>query len=249
MTELGLRLRGAIRFRPTLWPTVFTVPAVLVMLALGTWQVERLLWKEALIAQRVERTAAPAVPLPGAGDDLAAVEYRRAVVTGEFLHDREMYLAARSLRGNPGYHVVTPLRLSDGRAVLVDRGWVPMDRKDPARRAAGQMVGPVTLDGVIRRAGAPGWLVPDNKPADNVWFWVDPPAMAAQAGVAEAAAPVYLEAGSAENPGGFPIGGQTRINLPNDHLQYAITWYALAAALLVIYVLYHRRREADAKNA
>ncbi|MEX2008582.1 MAG: SURF1 family protein, partial [Dongiaceae bacterium] len=105
MTELGLRLCGAVGFRPTLWPTVFTVPAVLVMLALGTWQVERLLWKEALIAQRVERTAAPAVPLPGAGDDLAAVEYRRAVVTGEFLHDREMYLAARSLRGNPGYHV------------------------------------------------------------------------------------------------------------------------------------------------
>ena len=233
---------ASLRFRPTLWPTVFTVPAVLAMLALATWQVERLHWKEGLIAERTARPAAPPVQLPRAGDDLAALEFRRAVVAGTFLHDHELFLAARSLNGNVGYHVVTPLLLLEGGAVLIDRGWVPMERKDPATRVASQIAGSVIIDGIIRVPHEQGWLEPDNDPVRNTWFRVDVPAMAAQIGLAGPIAPAYLEAGPAPNPGSFPIGGQTRINLPNDHLQYAITWFALALILVVIYVVYHRRR-------
>lgn len=231
-----------LRFRPRFWPTVIAIPAVIVMLGLGTWQVQRLHWKEGLIAERTARTAAAPVALPRAGDDLAAAEYRRASVTGAFLHERELYLAARSRNGNPGYDVVTPFLLADGHAVLVDRGWVPLERKDPARRSEGQVAGTVTVDGVIRVPRGQSWLTPDNEPDRNIWFWIDLPAMAKAAGLAGEVAPVYLEAGPAPNPGGFPIGGQTRIDLPNDHLQYAITWYALAVALAVIYVLWHRRQ-------
>lgn len=234
-------------FRPTFWPTVITIPALIVLLGLGGWQVERLYWKRDLIAERTARTTAEPIALPPAGaaltpEALADLDYRRATATGEFLHDREMHLAARTMEGAVGVQVVTPLRLADGAFLLVNRGWVPDGRKDPARRAEGQVAGAVTVDGAIRAPATQHWLQPDNEPDSNRWFWSDLYAMAAHAGIAQdQLVPVFLEAGAAPNPGGLPIGGQTRVNLPNDHLQYAITWFALAIGLAVIYVLYHRR--------
>lgn len=231
-------------FRPQFWPTLITVPALIALIGLGTWQVQRLYWKEALIAERGERLALPPLRLPlpqEAVGSLALFEYRRAVAVGEFRHDKELYLAARTWNGNPGYHVVTPLLFAEGGGLLVDRGWVPIELKDPAARALGQLAGRTAVEGVIRLPGRQNWLVPENQPADNLWFWMDLPAMAAHAGVDGAVAGLYLDAGPAENPGGFPLGGQTRVSLPNDHLQYALTWYALAVALAVIYYLYHRR--------
>jgi surfeit locus 1 family protein len=229
-------------FRPTLWPTVFTVPAVLIMLGLGVWQLERLQWKEAQIAERTERTTAAVIALPGPDADIGDAEFRHVTLTGEFLHEKEMLLGARSLNGNTGYHVVTPFRLAGGRTVLVDRGWIPLDRKAVDKRAAGNVAGQASLDGVIRLNGKQTWFVPDNRPDLNFFFWVDLPAMAKLAGQPNTEARFFVEAGPAKNPGDFPIGGQTRIDLPNDHLQYAITWFSLAIALTVIYVLYHRRK-------
>jgi surfeit locus 1 family protein len=228
-------------FRPTLWPTVFTIPAVILMLGLGVWQLERLQWKEALITERTERTSAAPIPLPGLDANVANLEYHRVQVTGEFLNDKEIFLGARSLNGNAGYHLVTPFRLTDGRVLFVDRGWIPLDRKAPASRAAGELKGPVTLDAVIRLRGTQNWMVPDNRPDLDFFFWADLPAMAKLMQLPTAETRFFLEAGPAKNPGGYPIGGQTRIDLPNDHLQYAITWFSLAGALLVIYVIYHRR--------
>lgn len=227
-------------FRPTLWPTVFTVPAVLLMLGLGIWQLERLQWKEALIAERTERTSAAAIALPGPATDVADLEYYRVLITGEFLHDKEIFLGARSLNGNAGYHVVTPFRLADGRVLFVDRGWIPLSRKAAETRQAGEVKGAVTLDAVIRLRGTQNWMVPDNRPDLDFFFWTDLPAMAKLMQLPTAETRFFLDAGPAKNPGGYPIGGQTRIDLPNDHLQYAITWFSLAAALLVIYVIYHR---------
>jgi surfeit locus 1 family protein len=228
-------------FKPAFWPTVFTLPAVLLMLGLGVWQLERLQWKEALIAERTERIAAAPIALPGSDADISDLEYRHLAAQGEFLHDKEMFLGARSMNGNTGYHVITPFKLGDGRIVLVDRGWIPLDRKAADKRAAGNVAGPVALDGVLRLNGRQTWFVPDNRPDLNFFFWVDLPAMAKLAGLPDTETRYFVEAGKATNPGGFPIGGQTRINLPNDHLQYAITWFSLAIALAVIYVLYHRQ--------
>jgi surfeit locus 1 family protein len=229
-------------FRPLLWPTVFTVPAVLLMLGLSVWQLERLQWKTALIAERTERTHAAPVALPKDGDDLAAAEFRHVALQGSFLHDRELLLAARSHLGVAGYHIVTPFRLDDGTTVLVDRGWVPDNRKDPKTREQGQLAGTVTVDGLIRRPVAQGWLVPDNEPGHNIWFWFDLPAMARHAGITGPLAPVYVDAAKTPIPGGYPLGGETRIELPNDHLQYAITWFLLAVALIVIYLVFHHQR-------
>lgn len=229
------------RFRPRLGPTLMTIPALIVLLALGTWQLERLEWKEGLIAERTSRAAAPAIAPPGADADLSELEFRPVRLRGRFLNDQEMFLAARSMNGNVGYHVVTPFLLENGAAVLVDRGWIPLDRKDASARSEGEIAGGTEVVGLIREGGRTGWFTPDNRPGENFWFYVDVPAMAAHAGLAQSL-PYFVEAGPAENPGGLPIGGQTRLKLRNDHLQYAVTWYLLALALVVIYLIYHRVR-------
>lgn len=231
-------------FRPTFWPTVFTVPAILVMIGLSIWQVQRLQWKEDLIAERVARTTAEPVALPPAGTDLAPLEFRRVTVTGTFDHAHELYLAARSQNGNVGFWIMTPLKLESGETVLIERGWVPDAMKLPETRAQGQVPGLVTLNGFIRLPAVKAYFQPDNEPERNVWFYIDPKQMAASAGV-PARTDLYVDADAAPNPGGFPIGGQTRINLPNDHLQYAVTWALLALSLAGVYVMYHLKLERE----
>jgi surfeit locus 1 family protein len=223
-----------------LWPTLLALPMLAILLALGTWQLQRLGWKEQLIAERAAQYERVPVALPASVDDPAAWEYRRVVVEGEFLHDREMLLQARTLNGRPGYHVVTPLRREEGPAVLVDRGWVPHDRASPEMRAEGQEADAVRVEGIARVGARPSRWTPDNRPADDEWYWVEIPAMARQAGVE--ALPVYIAAVQDQQADALPAGVEPRVRLPNNHLQYALTWYALAAALAVIYVLSHRRR-------
>jgi surfeit locus 1 family protein len=229
------------RFRPGLAATLFTLAAVAIMVALGTWQVERLAWKNALI-DRIESgmRAAPA-PLPARVENPAEWDFRRVSVTGQFLHDHELDLAARSMNGRVGYQIVTPLKRDDGTLVLVNRGWVPLEKRDPGSRPEGLPEGTVTVEGVARVPAERGWMQPDNDPVKNMWFWYDISAMAAQAGAGNPL-PLVIEAGNAPNPGGFPIGGQTNVNIANNHLQYAFTWYSLAITLIVIYFVFHWRR-------
>ena len=236
-----------LRFRPTLWPTLFSVPAVIVMIGLCVWQVQRLYWKEGLIAERESRVAAAPSALPAVGVDPDSMEYRRVHLEGTYQHDKEMFLGARSMNGNVGYHILTPFALSAGGSVLVDRGWVPVERKMPDRRAEGQVAGVQPLDGVVRVAHGKVWMQPDNEPQNNMWFFFDLPAMASASGV-DFRTDLYVEAAAGQNPGLYPVGGQTRIELPNDHLQYAITWGLLAATLAVIYVLYHLKLERERRH-
>jgi surfeit locus 1 family protein len=229
-------------FRPRLAPTLFTVPALLILLGLGTWQVQRLHWKEGLIAQRDRMVAAPPIAPPQTLAEAQADQFRHVGDDGVLLNDKEIYLAATSDPGEPGYQVLTPLQEAGGRIVFVNRGFVALELKDKAKRAAGELSGTVHIAGLLRvpPAKKPTFFLPDNRPDLNLWFWVDLPAMAKAAGVPDAA-PFYIDADAAPNPGGWPKGAVTRLALPNDHLQYAITWYALAVALIVIYIVYHRR--------
>ena len=234
--------------RSLFWPSFFALLGFLALLALGTWQVERLGWKERLIAERHAAVTAPPAPLPGSLAEAKPLEYHHIAATGTFLNDRELFLGATDDDGHPGYHVITPLRLADGEVLLVDRGFIPEGRKDPARRAEGELKGPVIVSGLLRLGSdvKPHWFLPDNNVARNYWIWVDIPAMA-QAAHVDRVLPFYMDADATPNPGGLPIGGQTRLDLPNNHLQYAITWYALAVALAVIYVIFIRRRRAEGK--
>lgn len=229
-------------FRPQFWPTVWAVPMVLLCLGLGAWQIERLHWKEGLIAQRAAAVAAPAIPLPRDGAVPRDLEFRHVSAKGVFLNDKEIFLGATSEDGESGYQILTPLRQADGRIVFVDRGFIPSEIKDRAKRRAGEPTGYVRIEGLLRLPpeGRPNWFLPDNRPDLNYWFWVDLPAMAA-ADKLERVAPFYIDADATPNPGGWPRGGVTRLDLPNNHLQYAITWFSMAVAMIVIYVLFHRR--------
>jgi surfeit locus 1 family protein len=214
------------------------------LLALGTWQVQRLQWKEALIATIEARTHSAPVPLAeiearykSTGD----VDYTPVTAAGTFRHGGERHFLA-TWKGRSGFFVYTPLELAtapgDTRFVFVNRGFVPYDLKDASKRPQGQVEGEVTVTGLARNPlpAKPSSLVPDNDPAKNIFYWKDRDAMAASAGLGATAGivPVFIDADATPNPGGFPIGGVTLIDLPNSHLQYAVTWYGLAAALAAI---------------
>jgi surfeit locus 1 family protein len=221
------------------------------LIGLGVWQIERLHWKQGLIAERTAAISAPPAALPRTLDAAHVLEFHRVEAKGRFLHDREILLhAIERKRGDAGYFVITPLRLDGGAVVLVERGWVPPEKRDAATRAEGNPQGEVAVDGLLRLASAqkPSWFTPANDPAHGEWFWIDVPAMADAAGVSKAL-PFYVEASAAPNPGGLPVGGQANTDLPNDHLQYAITWFTLAAALAVIYLILLRREFAAARNS
>ena len=228
-------------FQLKLWPTLFTIPALITLIGLGAWQMDRLYWKEALIEQLQERSTAEPIALPSSIDNLETLEFRRVSVTGEFLHEHEFYLFNRSLKGKPGLNVITLLKRADGSGhVLVNRGWVPFEKRDPTTRPKGQIEGRVTIEGIIRIARGPGMFTPKNEPQNNTWFFVDPSSMSASAKIPPLQG-YYLLAAN-KSSGGVPVGHQWRINLPNDHLHYAITWFALAVGLLVVYILFHRQQ-------
>lgn len=226
--------------------------AFLVLTGLGTWQVERLHWKEALLATIAERMAAPPMSLAEVEQKLRTAEiglhdldYFAVTATGLFRHESERHFFA-TWKGETGFYVYTPLQLADGRFVFVNRGFVPYELKDPAKRLQGQIAArPVTVTGFSRSvlAEKPSVMVPDNDPAKNIFYWKDIRAMTASAGLPADAVvlPFFIDANDAPNPGGLPIGGVTMVDLPNNHLQYALTWYGLAAALVVVLGLWLRR--------
>lgn len=228
-------------FRPGWLPTAMTLPAVLIMIGLGIWQLDRLAWKGALLERIHARHDAPPVTLDKLSGKPEADEYRRVVLRGSFVHERELFMPARSQNGNVGSHVLSTFVLDNGMAVLVNRGWVPPERKDPARRAEGQIKGPVELIATVRLSQSPGWFTPDNEPARNNWFYVDVAAMRDALGIATEI-DYWFAVDAPANPGGYPLGGQTRVNIANDHLQYAATWFIFAITLVVIYLIFGLRR-------
>ena len=227
----GSRVRFALLF-------VLFAGALAVLVGLGTWQVQRLAWKEALLATIDERIHADPLPLDEVASRYPEIEYVPVTATGRFDHAAERHVFT-TWEGESGYDVFTPLLLGENRAVLVNRGFVPFDRKDPATRADGQVGGEVTVTGLARRglAEKPSWVVPDNDPAKNVFYWKDVRAMRETSGLDPAidVLPFVVDAGDAANPGGLPVGGTTLIDLPNNHLQYAVTWYGLALALCGVF--------------
>ena len=231
-------------------PAILSALGIAVLLGLGFWQLERRVWKEELIARIEARTTAPAVPLPPESDwknvNADRDEYRRVSASGTFRHDREVHVYTvvseqKGRHAGPGYWVMTPLQLASGATVIVNRGFVPLDRRDPASRRAGQVEGPVSVTGLMRMPEPTTLFSPDNDPGRNAWYRRDPVEIA-RALKLERAAPFTIDADATPNPGGLPEGGRTRLNLPNDHLQYAITWFGLALALVGVFGVFAWQR-------
>lgn len=234
-------------FKPKLVPTLFTIPALIALLGLGIWQLQRMEWKETLLDRLQSRAETAAVDLPAGPLSEGEWEFRRVEMTGRFRHDDELHLLNRSLNGNPGLHVFTPFERTDmpGKTVLVNRGWVPFERKDKNLREQGLIEGEVTVNGILRFEKPVTTLqrvfLPENEPQNNIWYAFNHEQMGREI---EAEVPdYYVVDGNESVPGTYPVGRQWSLDIRNDHLQYALTWFSLAIALAVIYVLFHRRKE------
>lgn len=229
---------GKARRTGKFWLGLVLLPiALAVLVSLGTWQVKRLYWKQDLLAAIEQRSTAQPADLKTIESLLASgepIDYRTARASGRFLNDRERHFFA-TFEGQSGFYVYTPLELDDGRLLFVNRGFVPYDRKDAALRPQSLVEGVQTITGLARARleEKPSFMVPENDEAANIFYWKDLDRMAASAGLpAEKVLPFFLDADATPVPGGLPRGGVTVIDLPNSHLQYAITWYGLALALL-----------------
>lgn len=218
---------------------IAAILGIAVLVGLGVWQLQRLAWKEALIAERDMRLAAPPVPLDQALKEFDAdrsVEFLKVEADGIFQHRAEAFMLTTE-GGVPGFEVVTPLASADGIVVLVDRGFVPEPLKDPAKRPDSQPPGEVKVTGIVRRhVGGRGPFTPDNDPEGNMWYWWDIPAMLAYADVAPDArvAPFVLHVQPGAGGKTLPAPVTADSTLTNNHLQYALTWFALAVVLIVM---------------
>lgn len=221
----------------------------LVFAGLGLWQLQRRAWKLDLIARVEARIHAAPVAAPGSAEwpeiDASDFEYRRVVLRGRYLDVPETLTLAVTERG-PGFWVLAPLRTAGGFTVLVNRGFVPEDRRGPdkRRRAAGQEARVV---GLLRLTEPGGGFLRSNDPAGGRWYSRDVASIAEAHGLGPVA-PYFIDADAMSEPGPLPQGGMTQLSFRNAHLVYALTWFALAlmSAAAGIYLIRNRDEETPA---
>ncbi|HEV2502617.1 MAG TPA: SURF1 family protein [Mesorhizobium sp.] len=225
---------------------------IAILVGLGIWQVERREWKLDLIARVEQRIHAPAVAVPGPAEWSAVAaqshEYSRVRLSGSYLNDRETFTQAVTALGG-GFWVMTPFRTDEGFIVLVNRGFVPPDRKAVATRRADLVEGTTTVTGLLRISEPGGGFLRENDPNHDRWYSRDVAAIAAARGLA-GAAPFFVDADAIAGDA-WPRGGMTVVSFRNSHLVYALTWFGLAAMLsaaLGFVLLRGRHHAADRKR-
>ena len=235
-----------------------TLIGVAILVGLGSWQMSRLAWKDTLVARVSERMAADPAPAPPKADwatlDLGSWSYRRVILRGAFDHAAEARVYVnlsehKGRYGGPGYFILTPLRLADGPGVvLVNRGFVPEGARNPSVRVVGQTAGEVAVVGVLREPEGRNAFTPADQPAERLFFARDAKALADGLGLQDAA-PFTVDADATPNPGGLPQGGETRVSFPNRHLEYALTWYGLAGALIAVFFAFAWKIAREARGS
>ncbi|MGA0564033.1 SURF1 family protein [Ancylobacter sp. VNQ12] len=244
-----LRARGKRAGRPAAAPQRARAPLValcalfaVVFAGLGVWQVQRLFWKLDLIARVEARLHAEPARAPAPSALTPDDEYRRIALKGHFLNDRETLVQAVTVLGG-GFWVLTPFVTDRGFVVLVNRGFVPPESRAPDSRAAGQIEGETGLIGLLRLSEPGGGFLRSNDPGNERWFSRDVAAIAQVRGLEQvvSVAPYFVDADGAPVPGGSPVGGLTVVRFSNNHLVYALTWFALALMCVGAGILAWRR--------
>ncbi len=210
--------------RALVWPGIAAALAIGFLGGLGVWQLQRLAWKEALLADMAARMSAPAEPLPNEASwpqlDPGNYDYRHVRVSGSFVHEKEAHVF-RPRNGEPGYLVLTPLRLSSGFYVIVNRGFVPQAAKDPSTRSAGLSPGTLSLTGLMRPPEGRNFFTPSDEPENNIWYTRDPAQIAAHAGLTPVA-PFTIDADFDRQRNSLPRGGSTLVAIRNDHSRLCV---------------------------
>jgi surfeit locus 1 family protein len=226
--------------------TALLAASSLVFIALGFWQLERRIEKLALIAAVEQRVHAPPGAPPGPGEwrriSSKSDAYRAVRIGGVFLHDRETLVHAVTAQG-AGYWVMTPLRTEAGWMVLVNRGFVPPENRGRDARRAGEPKGLVTVTGLLRTSEPGGAFLRSNDPGRDRWYSRDVAALGRARHLAMLA-PYFIDAEASEEETRQPVGGLTVLSFPNNHLQYALTWFALAALAAFGAIRIRRARRA-----
>jgi surfeit locus 1 family protein len=226
--------------------TVLALACIAILIGLGIWQLDRKVWKENLMAMLSERLAKAPASLPPRDGwprlEQGGNEFSRVRFPAEFLPGQEalVYTAGSPFRPDvkgPGYWVFAPAQLSGGSIVLVNRGFISLDKKDPATRPEGNASGVVDVVGVMRWPETRGIFTPADDPKANVWYLRDLQAMAAGKKWATAA-PFYIDQEGPVPPGGLPLPAKIKVKLSDNHLQYALTWFGLALGLAGVYVVW-----------
>jgi cytochrome oxidase assembly protein ShyY1 len=249
MTHARGRLRSGLAV-----PVIFVLAAAATFIALGTWQLQRKAWKEALIATLEQRLSAPPVPLPPPENwarlNPADDEFRRVSFSATLIPEPPalVYTAGSSLRAveaGPGYWVFAPARLTSGAVVVINRGFIPESRNDPQTLALGDRAGNIERTGILRWPEPRGYFAPKAQPERNLWFVRDHLAIAAGKDWENRwgeMAPFYIELESPEPAGGLPHPVVLTPSLRNAHLQYAITWYVLSGTVIVMFAIWMKDR-------
>lgn len=225
-------------FKPKFIPTIITIPALVLLFSLSIWQFQRLAWKEGLIAEIKKQNALPAIELLSK-TDLAELLYRKVKVVGTFLHDQELHLygGSRQFKGENGYYILTPMKITDGRIILINRGWVTEKNKEAKTRPETLVTGEVEVEGSVMESEKRPLYVHDNQLNKNLWFYID--LQQIKDYLQEPLENFYILA--KEIPHTSPRGKNLDYNIRNHHLAYALTWLFSAIILIVIYILYHRQ--------
>jgi surfeit locus 1 family protein len=229
-------------------PALFALAAFAIFVALGTWQMQRRTWKTALIATMEQRMSAVPLALPPRASwptlERSAHEFERVKLKATFVPGTPARVygiasAARSDPPGPGFWIFSPAAAAGGGTVVVNRGFVPEGKSAPIDQPPEGMI---ELTGVLRWPEALGFFAPADEPQHNLFFVRDPLAIAAekQWGGWGEVAPFYVDLEAPVPPDGLPAPAPRRVNLRNDHLQYALTWYGVAAVVLVMFALWVR---------
>lgn len=221
--------------RRILFFLIFGLTGAGILVALGVWQMQRLAWKQSVLTEIETRITADPVALPVLVDPVRD-KYLPVQITGTILPE-EVHVLVSVKQVGPGYRVVAPFETSDGRRILLDRGFVPTSEKALART-----VGAATVTGNLHWPQETDSYTPEPDKAGNIWFARDVPAMASTLNTDS----VLLVAKSQTDPTVTPLPVDT-ISIPNDHLQYAITWFSLALiwAAMTTYFLWRTRANAE----
>ena len=228
-------------FKPVFWPTVFFVFSLIILVSLGTWQVKRLIWKNDLISFYLKQSTNNIINLHKENFVSEEIEYRKVRLTGKFLNKKEVHITGKTYEGNAGFHVVTPFLMQNGNYVLVNRGWVSENYKEAKSRSFSLINEETSVNGLIRYPQKKGYFVPENEPDNGFWFTIKPAEIKKHLKIDKETFIIkfYVDALRQEKKINLPIGIKEKINIRNQHLSYAITWYSLAIVLMIIYLSYH----------
>jgi len=211
----------------------FSLIIIMILLSLGFWQLDRLSSKENLISQMKEGMNKTAVEFSHSNSD----NFTRVKLSGEFIHKHVILVGPRYINKKQGYYIITPVKTDDS-VILVNRGWAPEGYKSNLQE------GKVHIEGVIRNNyKKASWFMPQNDTKNNKWFWIDLPEILLylkNSAKLEVLPMLVQEISSRQQP---PIAIEAKTNLPNDHLQYAVTWFSMAFVISIMSIFYFQRKQ------